>query len=282
MKNPSGSKSHERPSAHEASVLICPSCKVKIGLPPGLPRTIPIFCPVCRKSTAPKISQPPASRSQKEVGCLAGFFLELLGGVGGIALAMVFFGALYLAGYSLYASWPVCAFCIASGIGWQVARHQKNPFGKAARDVLAPISLGLIALCLTLILLNSSRDLLDQTWPSRIEAQLVHAELKLRESLDLGLPVFLIILLALLLVNHFVPRWRVVTKFLAARDLGSKMTLALLAITSFTLGSQAMVQSWAEEVHDNLEIRYRASLREGAKSNQIPRQLERRRKIQGS
>jgi hypothetical protein len=203
-----------------------------------------------------------AQKKQEEKGCLQEFLNFLLQLVmipiilGTLWIAL---GMLWLVFYFLASSWPVWPVLVVALFGWALTRKGGSPFTKATASTLLPIGLGLLVLCLALILLNATSDYWDPTGPARIENQLVHAELKLRELFNL--PVFLCIVFALAVVNHFAPRWRVMTRFLTARDWISKVSLALLAITSFTLGSHIVIQRWTRDAHQQLEYRYRASLR---------------------
>jgi hypothetical protein len=216
--------------------------------------------------------QPPklASQPSKPLGCLGELFGELLssliaipvGGLLGMAMVAVVLGTLWLVGYTVFVTWPVCAFLAAAAIGWRIARKRSGPFAKAASDVLPPIALGLLVLCIALIVLDVSRDRYSASWPERVEDGLVRWALRLREHLELSLPMLIGIMIVLLVINHYWPRLRVVTRFLTLQQIGSKLTLALIAITSFTLAAHGTVETWAHKKQDTLQERYRASLRQ--------------------
>jgi len=241
-----------------STLVVCPSCRIKAGLAPGEPVKITFICPACNKpgTVGERLALPAhAQKKQEEKGCLQ----EILDLLLQLVMIPILLGGLWLIFYILRSSWPVWPFAAAALLGWTFTREGASPFAKATASTLLPVGLGLLTLCLALILLNATGDYWDPSGPMRIENQLVHAELKLREILDLR--IFLCIVLALIVVNHFAPRWRVVTRFLAARDWTARVSLALLAVTSFTLGSHAVIQGWARDAHEQLENRYEANLR---------------------
>jgi hypothetical protein len=179
-----------------------------------------------------------------------------------MAVCAAAYGALCLTAYSAFVTWPVGAYLAAATVGWRLARKRSDPFSKAAADVLPPIAIGLLALCIALVMLDVGQAHLGASWPGRVEDSLVRWTLQLKEHLELNLPAFVGIMIILLALNRYWPRLRLVTRFLTLQKLGSKLILVLLAITSFTLAAQEPLETWTQERKEALVERYHASLRQ--------------------
>lgn len=146
-------------------------------------------------------------------------------------------------------SWPVWPWFFLSATGWYLAVHLGRAWRQrrgtvwlaAARQTLAPVTIGLAALVLALIALNLFHPLLEPATLRDLELQLIHLKLRLKDATD-SLPLFFILLAAALAASWLLPRWKALATLRWFQTAATATYVALLAMTSFTLFSQAPLQ----------------------------------------
>ena len=166
------------------------------------------------------------------------------------------FGLLFL-----YFTWPVGIFFLISGGLWFVSRRSEKSWLQAINYVLSAVTIALGILCFALFVLNAFKSIFNPNWVRSAEESLYVLMLYLR-SLTPSTVALILILLTLTAVTWYLPRWKLLDKFLWLKKSLSITIIVLAAITSFIFFGQLSIKSWALKTHKQLFERYRAALRQ--------------------
>jgi hypothetical protein len=161
----------------------------------------------------------------------------------------------------LVLTWPVGLLAGLAACGWFFTKGSKETIKSAAHAVLGPITIGLLlvsALLLVFNLASPSEDVVGNA-----ERSLVYLDNKVPSWSKLSPGMFVGAILSLIALTYWMPRLKLITKFIAVKKFSSKATAVLGAATSFTFFSNVdVVQPNVPAIYLKIEAIYRHS-REG-------------------
>jgi hypothetical protein len=158
-------------------------------------------------------------------------------------------------------AWPVGGlFVLFLGL-WDYFRRRKKPWAEGVARLLFPLWLGFGADSLVVLLLRLFPP--EKTeHPLRVgEEWLVALRIHVHHITGIGFPTLVAILLVLLGLNHFFPRWKLITRFSAAQQIASMGFATLAAMTTLTLFSDEPLEKWGEASRQALVKRFNVAIR---------------------
>lgn len=136
---------------------------------------------------------------------------------------------------------PVCGYFFASFIGWAILRWGRNPWAKAARAILGPVTWGLLAVVIVLMIFGNATTEAELAEVNSVErAMLWLNEHRLPDLKDWPFTT-LAVLLLLTLVSYLQPRWETVQRSKRLKDGLTLISSAVAVAASFTFFSQTYV-----------------------------------------
>src|SRR5215471_14538842 len=135
----------------------------------------------------------------------------------------------------LILSWPPGVLFFACLQGWFWARSQKKGWSESIARVLLPLAVGFGADSLLAVFLRIFRpDLNPHHWRFAEEV-VVCLRIKVHSVANIGFLYLLLIVLALLALNYFLPQWKAFSRFAMVQQVATTVFLMLAAMTTFTL-----------------------------------------------
>jgi hypothetical protein len=160
-------------------------------------------------------------------------------------------------------AWPVGLVFLAVVAVWLVCRWIETVWTKAARDLLFPIMLGLGAFSFAQSICNILPHWISAARVWEAEHWAVESRAALHERMDwLDVPHTLIVLAVLLAATWFLPRLRLVTRFVRVVAVAAGILTTLTAATTFSLFSDEAVGRLAEDLHAGDVTRYQSAIRQ--------------------
>src|SRR5262249_26321529 len=138
-------------------------------------------------------------------------------------------------------TWPVCLPAFLAVVGWFFTVGSKQPIKSAVHAVLGPVAIGLLLVAALLLLFNLASPPTDVVVYT--EKALVYLDSRFPSWSKLSPGAFAVAITCLFALTYWMPRLKLITRFLAVNKFSSKAAAALGAATSFTFFSNvALVQ----------------------------------------
>ena len=154
---------------------------------------------------------------------------------------------------------PVFWYFAASFIGWAILRRGQNPWAKAAGAILGPVSWGLLAVVIVLMIFGNATTEAGMTEVASIERAMLWLNTHRLPDLKDWPVTTLAVLLLLTYLSYLQPRWKIVQRSQWLKNGLMQVSAAIAVAASFTFFSQTyVVAPYAESVY----LRLKAVLRQ--------------------
>jgi len=154
---------------------------------------------------------------------------------------------------------PVFWYFAASFIGWAILRRGQNPWAKAAGAILGPVSWGLLAVVIVLMIFGNATTEAGMAEVASIERAMLWLNTHRLPDLKDWPVTTLAVLLLLTYLSYLQPRWKIVQRSQWLKNGLMQVSAAIAVAASFTFFSQTyVVAPYAESVY----LRLKAVLRQ--------------------
>ncbi len=148
---------------------------------------------------------------------------------------------------------PVFWFFFASFVAWAVLRRGRNPWAKAGGAILGPVTWGLLAVVIVLMVFGNATTEADMASVKSIERAMLWLNAHRLPDLKDWPVTTLAVLLLLTSLCYLQPRWKIVQRSQWLKDGLTQISATIAVAASFTFFAQAyVVAPYAESVYRRL------------------------------
>src|SRR5690349_15388331 len=122
----------------------------------------------------------------------------------------------FLVFWLLKLTWPICAMLVVASVVLGMLDKNEAPWAKAARGILGPTCIGLVLLALLLLVLNLLQPDQQDLTVGTTEQLLLRTSAALAWA-RLSWPSFALLIAALIVLGAYLPRWRLLSRFLTLK-----------------------------------------------------------------
>jgi len=148
---------------------------------------------------------------------------------------------------------PVFWYFSASFIGWAILRRGENPWAMAAGAILGPVTWGLMAVLIVLMVFGHGTTEADMAEVQSVERAMLWLNAHRLPDLKDWPVTTLAVLLLLTSLSYLQPRWKIVQRSQWLKNGLTQISAAIAVAASFTFFSQTyVVAPYAESVYRRL------------------------------